>query len=205
LCSHSKHQKNLFQSKQSKHVHQSKNSVHWCETGSNKVKLPKVGSNVMIDPTKSKELSVLVISETLKNWQFPWKNPQWRGSFMASYLIFQNNGFIYQNWILDSFWETLVMNPQTHPDNHLVLFSNNHPTLFITHNQEDFYLLVTMINQFLHNNGTKISNQLQLEEELVRASFPKTRELSSPDLTIILSLIVEDIHMNTIIAWQLQH
>jgi hypothetical protein len=97
------------------------------------------------------------------------------------------------------------MNPQTHPDNHLVLFSNNHPTLFITHNQEDFYLLVTMINQFLHNNGTKISNQLQLEEELVRASFPKTRELSSPDLTIILSLIVEDIHMNTIIAWQLQH
>jgi hypothetical protein len=41
LCSHSEHQKNPFQSKQSKHFHQT-NPFTKCETGSNKVKLPKV-------------------------------------------------------------------------------------------------------------------------------------------------------------------
>ncbi len=44
LCSHSEHQKNLFQSK---HFHQ-KNQFTEYETSSNKVKLPKVGSSVMI-------------------------------------------------------------------------------------------------------------------------------------------------------------
>jgi hypothetical protein len=47
LCPHSKHQKNPFQSKQSKHFHQ-RNQFTSCETNCNKVKLPKVGSNVIV-------------------------------------------------------------------------------------------------------------------------------------------------------------
>jgi hypothetical protein len=47
LCPHSEHQKNLFQSKQSKHFHQ-RNRFTECEAGSNKVKLPKVGSNAIV-------------------------------------------------------------------------------------------------------------------------------------------------------------
>jgi len=47
LCLHSEHQNNSFQSKQSKHFHQ-RNRFTLCETGSNKVKLPKVGSNVIV-------------------------------------------------------------------------------------------------------------------------------------------------------------
>jgi hypothetical protein len=52
LCPHSEHQKNPFQSKQSKHFHQ-RNRFTQCETGSNKVKLPKVGSNAIV-PVGSK-------------------------------------------------------------------------------------------------------------------------------------------------------
>jgi hypothetical protein len=44
LCEHQKH---LFRSKQSKHFHQ-RNQFNSCETGFNKVKLPKVGSNAII-------------------------------------------------------------------------------------------------------------------------------------------------------------
>ncbi len=47
LCPHSEHQKNTFQSKQSKHFHQ-RNQCTQCETGSTKVKLPKVGSNAIV-------------------------------------------------------------------------------------------------------------------------------------------------------------
>jgi hypothetical protein len=47
LCPHSEHQKILFQSKQYKHFHQ-KSRFPRCETGLNKVKLPKVGSNVIV-------------------------------------------------------------------------------------------------------------------------------------------------------------
>jgi hypothetical protein len=47
LCPHSEHQKSTFQSKQSKHFHQ-RNRFTQCETGSNKVKLPKVGSNAIV-------------------------------------------------------------------------------------------------------------------------------------------------------------
>jgi hypothetical protein len=47
LCPHSEHQKNLFQSKQSKHFHQ-RNWFILCEIGSNKVKLPKVGSDAIV-------------------------------------------------------------------------------------------------------------------------------------------------------------
>jgi len=42
-----KHQKTQFQSKHSKHFHQ-KNQFISCETNSNKVKLPKVGSNAIV-------------------------------------------------------------------------------------------------------------------------------------------------------------
>jgi hypothetical protein len=53
LCPHSEHQKNSFQSKQSKHFHQ-RNWFTQCETGSNKVKLPKVGSNAIVPaPTEA--------------------------------------------------------------------------------------------------------------------------------------------------------
>jgi hypothetical protein len=48
LCPRSEHQKNSFQSKQSKYFHQRIRFIY-CETGCNKVKVPKVGSNV-IDP-----------------------------------------------------------------------------------------------------------------------------------------------------------
>jgi hypothetical protein len=47
LCPHSEHQNNPFQSKKSKHFHQ-RNRFTQCETGSIKVKLPKVGSNVIV-------------------------------------------------------------------------------------------------------------------------------------------------------------
>ncbi len=47
LCPHSKHQKNPFQSKQSKHFHHG-NQFTLCETGFNKVKLPKVGSVIVL-------------------------------------------------------------------------------------------------------------------------------------------------------------
>jgi hypothetical protein len=46
LCTQCEHQKNPFQSKQSKHFHQ-RNWFAGCETGSNNVKLPKVGSNAL--------------------------------------------------------------------------------------------------------------------------------------------------------------
>jgi hypothetical protein len=69
LCPNSEHRKNLFQSKQSKHFHQ-RNQFTECEAGSNKVKLPKVGSNAIVHvpqgqgPTKEKpqqtELSSVV-------------------------------------------------------------------------------------------------------------------------------------------------
>jgi hypothetical protein len=48
LRPHSPHQKNPFQSEQFKqHFHQ-RNWFTNCETGSNKVKLPKVGSNAIV-------------------------------------------------------------------------------------------------------------------------------------------------------------
>jgi hypothetical protein len=47
LCPHSEHQQIPFQSKQSKHFHQ-KNRFTKCQTGSNNVKLPKVGSNAIV-------------------------------------------------------------------------------------------------------------------------------------------------------------
>ncbi len=47
LCPYSEHQNNPFQSKQSKHFHQRKGFTP-CEAGSNKVKLPKVGSYAMV-------------------------------------------------------------------------------------------------------------------------------------------------------------
>jgi hypothetical protein len=40
-------QKNAFQTKQSKHFHK-RNRFTSCETSSNKVKLPKVGSNAIV-------------------------------------------------------------------------------------------------------------------------------------------------------------
>ncbi len=46
-CVHTTHQKNPFQSKQSKHFHQ-ENQFTQYEIGPNKVKLPKVGPNVMV-------------------------------------------------------------------------------------------------------------------------------------------------------------
>jgi hypothetical protein len=45
LGPHSEHQNNLFQSK---HLHQ-RNEFTQCETSSNKVKLPKVGSNAILN------------------------------------------------------------------------------------------------------------------------------------------------------------
>jgi hypothetical protein len=53
LCSHSKHQNNLFQFKQSKHFHQ-RNRFTQCEIASNKVKLPKVGGSNVIVPGPNK-------------------------------------------------------------------------------------------------------------------------------------------------------
>jgi hypothetical protein len=47
LCPHSEHQNNPFQSKKSKNFYQ-RNRFTKCETGSIKVKLPKVGSSVMV-------------------------------------------------------------------------------------------------------------------------------------------------------------
>ncbi len=48
LCPHSEHKKkNPFQSKQSKHFHQ-RNPFPQCEARSDKVKLPKVGSNAIV-------------------------------------------------------------------------------------------------------------------------------------------------------------
>ncbi len=47
LCPHSEHQNNLFQFRQSKHFHQ-RNRFTQCETGSNKVKLSKVGSKATV-------------------------------------------------------------------------------------------------------------------------------------------------------------
>jgi hypothetical protein len=47
LCPHSEHQNNPFQSKQFKLFHK-RNWFTLCETGSNKVKLPKVGSNAIV-------------------------------------------------------------------------------------------------------------------------------------------------------------
>jgi hypothetical protein len=54
LCPQSEDQNNPFQSKQSKHFHQ-RNWFTLCETGSNKVKLPKVRSNVIesLSPLRS--------------------------------------------------------------------------------------------------------------------------------------------------------
>jgi hypothetical protein len=46
LGPHSEHQNNPFQSKPSKHFHQ-RNHFIQCETGFNKVKLAKVGSNAI--------------------------------------------------------------------------------------------------------------------------------------------------------------
>jgi hypothetical protein len=47
LCPHSEHQKHSFQSKQCKHFHH-RNRFISCETGSDKVKLPEVGSNAIV-------------------------------------------------------------------------------------------------------------------------------------------------------------
>jgi hypothetical protein len=47
LCPHSEHQQIPFQSKHSKHFHQ-KNRFTSCQTGSNNVELPKVGSNAIV-------------------------------------------------------------------------------------------------------------------------------------------------------------
>jgi hypothetical protein len=47
MCTHSEHQKTSFRSKQSKHFHR-KTQFTSCETGSNKVKLPKVESNAIV-------------------------------------------------------------------------------------------------------------------------------------------------------------
>ncbi len=58
LCPHSEHQNNPFQSKQSKHFHQRKQFTQ-CETGSNKVKLPKVGSNAIV-PCQAQQQTMLV-------------------------------------------------------------------------------------------------------------------------------------------------
>jgi hypothetical protein len=47
LCPHFEHQIFFFQSKQPKHFHQ-RNRFIKCEIGSNKVKLPRLGSNVIV-------------------------------------------------------------------------------------------------------------------------------------------------------------
>jgi len=54
LCPHSEHQNNPFQSKESKHFHQ-RNRFTKCAVGSNKVKLPKVGSNAIVQPNKKEK------------------------------------------------------------------------------------------------------------------------------------------------------
>jgi hypothetical protein len=46
-CPRSEDQKSPFQSKQTKHFHQ-RNQFTYCEISSNKVKLPKVGSNAIV-------------------------------------------------------------------------------------------------------------------------------------------------------------
>jgi hypothetical protein len=55
LCPHSEHQNNPFRSEQSKHFHP-KNRFIKCETGSNNVKLPKVGSNAILPVPPRKNL-----------------------------------------------------------------------------------------------------------------------------------------------------
>jgi hypothetical protein len=63
LCPHSECQKNPFQSKQSKHFHQ-RNQFTQCETSSNKVKFPKVGSKAIVPvagPT-NKKISFQILS-----------------------------------------------------------------------------------------------------------------------------------------------
>ncbi len=50
-------------------------------------------------------------------------------------------------------------------------------------------MFVSTYDQFLHNNGTKISASARRTS---KSQLPKNRKLSSPDLTIILSLIVKD-------------
>jgi hypothetical protein len=60
LCPHSEHQNNPFQSKESKHFHQ-RNRFTKCAVGSNKVKLPKVGSNAIVPGPNKKEKTKLYL------------------------------------------------------------------------------------------------------------------------------------------------
>jgi len=75
LCPHSKHQKKPFQSKQSKHFHQ-RNRFTKCETGSNKVKLPKVGSNAIVPVPVGGRAEQIKASQNLENKHYELNNGQ---------------------------------------------------------------------------------------------------------------------------------
>jgi hypothetical protein len=66
LCPHSEHQNNPFQSKQSKHIHQ-RNQFNYCETDSNKIKLPKLGFNAIVLVPVGEEPNKIVIVEFKDN------------------------------------------------------------------------------------------------------------------------------------------
>jgi hypothetical protein len=76
LYPHSEHQNNPFQSKHSKHFHQ-RNWFIVCETGSNKLKLPKVGPNVIFPvpvgagPNKVREKEKIKLVLLMGNNKFP--------------------------------------------------------------------------------------------------------------------------------------
>ncbi len=77
FCPHSKHQNNMFQSKQSKHFHQ-RNWFTQCETGFNKVKLPKVGSNaIILAPIGAWPNKLYIKIVGIKTWEL-WESLLWR-------------------------------------------------------------------------------------------------------------------------------
>jgi hypothetical protein len=83
-----------------------------------------------------KEPSVPLISKTLKNSQFSWKNQHWACSFLAGYFkIFKilRTTIIYQNWIYD-YLATHGYESYKRSDNQWasVPVFNNRPTLVLT-------------------------------------------------------------------------
>jgi hypothetical protein len=62
---------------------------------------------------ESKNCQPWLFGTPLKNQPFSWKNQQWTGTFVASYLIFPV--FLELGlWV----FRTMVMNPKNHVDNH---------------------------------------------------------------------------------------